>query len=94
MYNKQNLAQAIFNSGEVQTISSAERVVELVLSELTDAIKSENKVSLAGFGIFRAKDMKAKSARNPKTGEKVKVEAYKKVKFTTAKALKDFVNSK
>lgn len=94
MFNKANLVQEVFESGEVSTISAAERVVDNVLLTIRNAIKTNNKVSLAGFGIFRLKDMKAKKARNPKTGEAVQVKAYKKVAFTSAKSLKEFVNSK
>jgi DNA-binding protein HU-beta len=54
-------------------------------------LKKGNEVSIAGLGIFSVKDRAARMARNPKTGEQVKVAATKVPKFRAAKALKDAV---
>jgi hypothetical protein len=50
-------------------------------------------VSVAGFGKFSKKAKPARMARNPKTGEQVKVAASNAVKFTVAKAFKEALNS-
>jgi DNA-binding protein HU-beta len=49
-------------------------------------------VSVAGFGKFSKKAKPARMARNPKTGEQVKVAASNAVKFTVAKAFKEALN--
>ena len=54
-------------------------------------MKKGGEVSVAGFGIFSVKGRAARTARNPKTGETVKVAAKKVPKFRPAKALKDAV---
>ncbi|MDE1975621.1 MAG: HU family DNA-binding protein, partial [Patescibacteria group bacterium] len=47
--------------------------------------------SIAGLGIFSVKQRAAREARNPRTGEAIKVPAMKVPKFRAAKALKDAV---
>ena len=69
----------------------AESIVDLIFDTITSSLKKGNEVSVAGFGIFSAKQRAARSARNPRTGEMVKVAAMKVPKFRAAKALKDAV---
>ncbi len=69
----------------------AERVVDTIFDSITKALKSGNEVSIAGFGIFEAKTRAARTARNPRTGESIKVPAMKTPKFRAAKALKEAV---
>ncbi len=69
----------------------AESIVDLVFDSITSALTKSTEVSIAGFGIFSAKQRAARSARNPRTGEMVKVAAMKVPKFRAAKALKDAV---
>jgi nucleoid DNA-binding protein len=58
--------------------------VELVSSNL----KQGNRVKLPGFGTFKVRERKARTAINPKTGEKITVPATRVPKFTPAKELK------
>jgi DNA-binding protein HU-beta len=51
-----------------------------------------DKVQLIGFGTFEAKERPARVARNPRTGEAVKIAASKAPVFKAGKALKDAVN--
>lgn len=73
------------------TKADAERAVEAVFSSIEEAMKDGNQVSVAGFGIFEAKMRAAREARNPRTGETVKVPAMRVPKFRPAKALNDSV---
>jgi DNA-binding protein HU-beta len=54
----------------------------------TNALKSGMQVKLPGLGTFKVKERKARTALNPRTGEKVDVPATKVPKFTAAKELK------
>jgi DNA-binding protein HU-beta len=54
-------------------------------------LKKGGEVSIAGLGIFSTKARAARTARNPKTGEPIKVAATTVPKFRAAKALKDAV---
>lgn len=69
----------------------AEQAVDAVVSSIVDTLKKGNEVSIAGLGIFAVKQRAAREARNPRTGESIKVPAMKVPKFRAAKALKDAV---
>lgn len=69
----------------------AEQAVDAVVSSIVDTLKKGNEVSIAGLGIFSVKQRAAREARNPRTGESIKVPAMKVPKFRAAKALKDAV---
>jgi DNA-binding protein HU-beta len=69
----------------------AEQAVEAVLNSIINTMKKGEEVSIAGLGIFSVKQRAAREARNPRTGETIKVAAMKVPKFRAAKALKDAV---
>ena len=67
--------------------------LDLVLEEVVKVLKTgqDRKLNLSGFGVFKVVDRPARMARNPRTGEMVQVKASKKVRFVSAKALKEAV---
>lgn len=69
----------------------AEQAVETAVNSIIDTLKKGEEVSIAGLGIFSVKQRAAREARNPRTGEAIKVPAMKVPKFRAAKALKDAV---
>jgi len=69
----------------------AEQVVDGIVDSIIKTLKKGEEVSIAGLGIFSVKARAARTARNPKTGEPVKVPATTVPKFRAAKALKDAV---
>ena len=69
-------------------------IIETILARITDVLKSGDKIQLAPFGLFRIRDRAARMARNPMTGEPVKVPAKRVLKFVAGKALKEAVASK
>ena len=69
----------------------AEQAVEAVINSIIDSLKKGDEVSIAGLGIFSVKQRAAREARNPRTGETIKVPSMKVPKFRAAKALKDAV---
>ncbi len=77
-------------SSRDRTVSRAEagRIVDEVTSLLTAALKKGDRVRFPGFGTFRVLKRKARVARNPQTGEPVKVPARTVPRFTPAKELK------
>lgn len=77
----------ILGSTKVQ----AEQVVDTIIESIISSLKKGDEVSIAGLGIFSAKQRAARTARNPRTGEAIKVAAMKVPKFRAAKALKDAV---
>jgi len=73
------------------TKSSADDVMETLLSTIIATLKKEEEVSIAGLGIFSVKRRAARQARNPRTGALVQVPATKTPKFRPSKALKEAV---
>lgn len=61
------------------------------IEELSDVLKAGDSISFQGFGTFKTADVAARESRNPATGEKIMVEAHKKVVFTASSALKEAV---
>jgi len=73
------------------TKADAERAMETIIDNITSALKSGEEVSIAGLGIFVAKARPARTGRNPRTGETIRIAATRTPKFRPAKALKDAV---
>jgi DNA-binding protein HU-beta len=73
------------------TKADADRAVETVIDSISNGLRSGEEVSIAGLGIFVAKARPARTGRNPRTGETIKIAATRTPKFRPAKALKDAV---
>ena len=66
-------------------------LVERLLNEIKRALQAGDKVQLIPFGSFVVRDRKARDARNPKTGAKVKIAARRVPAFSAGKALREAV---
>lgn len=88
--NKQSLVELVHEKLGGTKVQ-AEEIVSSIFDAIVSTLKKGEDVSIAGLGIFSVKDRAARMARNPKTGEQVKVAATKVPKFRAAKALKDAV---
>jgi nucleoid DNA-binding protein len=75
----------------VKTKREAQAAVDCVVSSVTDALKKNDTVSLAGFGTFKVGQRKARKGRNPRTGAMIDIKAKRVPKFTPGKALQDAV---
>jgi integration host factor subunit beta len=71
-----------------------ENIVNTVLLTITHALRDGDRVELRGFGAFSAKQRKARSGRNPRTGEKVSVDQKLAPAFKTGKELRLRLNKK
>ena len=89
--NKSDLIDAVAGDADVSKAESA-RVVDAVIDSITRALKKGDTVTLVGFGTFQVRERAARSGRNPKTGETIKIDASKNPAFKAGKALKDAVN--
>lgn len=88
--NKASIVDAV-NAVLGGTRVQAEQAVDTVVDSIIGSLKKGEEVSIAGLGIFSVKQRAARDARNPRTGEAIKVPAMKVPKFRAAKALKDAV---
>ena len=63
------------------------KIIEIILKEIKDALNRGEGVELRNFGTFRTNIQKASIRRNPKTGEKVSVSKKKTIKWKMSKDL-------
>lgn len=73
------------------TKAAAEKTLNAFLASVESSLVSEGKVTLTGFGTFAVEKRDARTGRNPRTGEAIKIPASKVVKFRAGKNLKESV---
>ncbi|MGO4610466.1 HU family DNA-binding protein [Variovorax sp. 2RAF20] len=89
--NKTELIDAVAEAADL-TKAESSRAVDAVVAAVTKALKDGDAVTLVGFGTFQVRDRAARTGRNPKTGDTIKIAASKNPAFKAGKALKDAVN--
>lgn len=89
--NKNDLVAEVSETAGL-TKADAAKAVDSVLHAITASLKKGDEVRLVGFGTFSVAKRAASEGRNPRTGEKIKIPASKRPKFSAGKALKDAVN--
>ena len=73
--------------------SDLEKILNIVINAIVDEIKHEKSIEIRRFGHFSQKKIKEKAnARNPRTGEKIKVEKKISIGFKMSKELKEKIN--
>lgn len=72
--------------------ADATKAVDALFEGITEALKRNEEVKLAGFGVFSVAERAAREGRNPSTGEPIQVPASRAVKFKAGKQLKDGIN--
>ncbi|MCB0632517.1 MAG: HU family DNA-binding protein [Saprospiraceae bacterium] len=89
--NKGDLINKIAEDAGI-TKGQAEDALSAVLDGITSALKSDDSVTLVGFGTFSVSKRDARSGRNPQTGETIKIAAKNVAKFKPGKKLSDAIN--
>jgi len=89
--NKTELIAAVAENASL-TKKDAEKAINAVVESVTKALKAGDKVQLVGFGTFEVRARGARTGKNPRTGEAIKIKASKVPAFKAGKALKDIVN--
>ena len=89
--NKTELVDHIAESADLSKVAAA-RAVDALLTAVTATLKKDGTVTLVGFGTFSVGKRVARTGRNPRTGDAIKIKAAKVPKFRPGKALKDAVN--
>ena len=88
---KSELVEALSKSEDL-TKTKAEEIVNLVFSEMTNALANGERVEIRGLGSFNVKRYDGDSGRNPKTGKQIKVKPKKLPFFKCGKELKERVD--
>jgi len=90
---KMNKAQLIEEVSDKIGLTKKEtgNVVDAVTETITDTLSKGEKVTLVGFGTFQVMERKARTGRNPQTGETIQIPAKKVPKFVPGKGLREKV---
>ena len=91
--NRKELVDAIQKHTAVAR-ADVDRVLGSLIQHTQVAVKKGDRVSLVGFGTFERQDRRARTARNPRSGEPVKVKATKVPRFRAGQGFKDVVSGK
>jgi len=89
--NKSELIDQIAKSADISK-AAAGRALDATITAVKTSLKKNQMVTLVGFGTFYVGKRAARTGRNPRTGEAIKIKAAKTPKFRAGKALKDAVN--
>ena len=89
--NKTELVAALAEKAALTKVD-AEKTINAFVATVEETLAKGDKIQLVGFGTFEVKNRPARIARNPRTGEEVKIAACKAPAFKAGKALKDKVN--
>ena len=89
--NKSELVDAIANGASLSK-TDASKALEATISAITSSLRSGQSVTVVGFGTFLVRESKARTGRNPRTGETIQISASKRPSFKAGKALKDSLN--
>ena len=88
--NKADLVNIVAARTE-QTKTDVANVVDALIETIIDSVVEGKKVSILGFGSFEPRERSARQGLNPKTGEKIAIEAKRVPAFTAGKLFKDRV---
>lgn len=89
--NKTELIEHIAKNADISK-AAATRALDAAIGAVTITLKKGGTVSLVGFGTFAVGKRAARTGRNPRTGEEIKIKAAKIPKFRPGKGLKDALN--
>ncbi|AUL47561.1 DNA-binding protein HU [Bordetella trematum] len=89
--NKSELIDHIASKADISK-AAAGRSLDALIGAVKTTLKKGGTVTLVGFGTFAVSSRAARTGRNPRTGEAIKIKKAKVPKFRPGKALKDAVN--
>ena len=91
--NKAELIEALAHDTELSK-AAAGRAVNSIIDIITNTVAKKQDVQLIGFGTFKAAKRAARTGKNPRTGEALKIAAATVPRFTAGAAFKAAVNKK
>ena len=92
MAGKQDLVDAIADNVEGISKKQAQQALESLIEAVAMHLEKGDRVQVPGLGSFAVSARAARTGRNPKTGETIKINASKNVRFKVGKDLKDALN--
>ena len=89
---KSDLVDAISAKANVSK-AQAQLIVDDVFELISEGLSKGEKIDLRGFGTFSVRDSKARTGRNPQSGEPIQIPARRVPAFKPGKDLKEKVNA-
>jgi len=89
---KSDLIERLSESNIELTKRDAETIVNSIFDSISDALVGGDRVEIRGFGSFTVRERDSRDARNPKSGELVRIPAKKTPFFKTGKELRERVD--
>jgi integration host factor subunit alpha len=89
--NRADLCDGVYQASGLPRQEAA-RLVEQVLSEISDALVRGETVKLSSLGVFTVRNKAERVGRNPKTGVEVPIDPRRAITFSPSHILKDHVN--
>jgi len=87
---KMELIEAVLKTQDADTTKKAvTEMVDAIFDTMAKTIKKEKKFTYPGFGTFSLRERKARTGRNPQTGEAIQIKKSKTIGFRPAKSLKE-----
>jgi DNA-binding protein HU-beta len=74
------------------TRNAAATAMNSFIEGISHSLKRGQRVTLVGFGTFSMSKRKARTGRNPQTGETIKIKAKKTARFKAGKQMVDWLN--
>ena len=74
--NKSELIADVATKAEI-TKKDADAAVNAVIEAITESLKKGDKVQLVGFGTFEVRERGARTGRDPRTNQEIKIPASK-----------------
>jgi nucleoid DNA-binding protein len=95
---KSDIVDSVYEDSEIRECGMSRKEVAAVIVKFVEKLKEsienldENeRIELRGFGTFGIKKRKARIARNPKTGQEVKVPSRKSPFFKAGREMKQII---
>ncbi len=89
--NKSELIESLVRETDLSQ-AAAGRLLHAVLSTIVQTVAKKQNVQLVGFGSFKAAKRAARTGKNPRTGEPVKIAAATVPRFVAGAGFKEAVN--
>jgi len=89
---KSELIEQLTDGHDILNKRDAEMVINLIFGRISNALALGDRVEIRGFGSFSVRERDAREARNPKSGELVKIPSRKTPFFKTGKELRERVD--
>jgi integration host factor subunit beta len=89
---KSELIEELTATNDIINKREAEAIINTIFDGIGQALAGGDRVEIRGFGSFTVRQRDAREARNPKSGEVVRIPSKKTPFFKTGKELRERVN--